>query len=296
MRSGLTISSVLHGTILLWAIVSFTTTPFDTGDPPPAVDIVSDLDFSRLTAGTKNAPTLDTPKPLVEKVGEAKPDPEVTAKVTEKKEVIAPTESTPPPPQKTESKPEKKEPEKTDPIAEALKKEDTKKKEEKKEEEKKVAESKPVPMPPKRPTQPKFDPAKVAALLDKRDSQRQAVTGAEINRTASLGFANASAPELSQSELDALRAQIEACWNFPAGVVDAKQLIVKVQLQLNRDGSVLAEPVVTNRSGHPQFQLAVEAATRAIRRCQPYRLPIAKYEAWRDVEVTFDPKKMFFGG
>ena len=101
---------------------------------------------------------------------------------------------------------------------------------------------------------------------------------------------------MSQSEIDALRAQIQACWNPPAGVVDAKQLIVRVQLLLNRDGSVQAEPVVTNRSSHPQFQLAAESATRAIRRCQPYKMPIAKYDVWRDVEVTFDPRDMFFRG
>ena len=75
---------------------------------------------------------------------------------------------------------------KPDPIAEALKKDDAKKPPEKKVEEKK-AEAKPTP--PKKPAKEyKFDPKQIAALLDKRDPQRQAATGAELNATASLGL------------------------------------------------------------------------------------------------------------
>jgi colicin import membrane protein len=41
--------------------------------------------------------------------------------------------------------------------------------------------------------------------------------------------------------------------------------------------------------------VAAESARRAILRCQPYRLPIAKYDVWKDVEVNFDPRDMFRG-
>lgn len=50
-----------------------------------------------------------------------------------------------------------------------------------------------------------------------------------------------------------------------------------------------------NRGSHPIFRIAAESAMRAIRRCQPYHLPLSKYEVWRDVEVTFDPRDMFRG-
>jgi colicin import membrane protein len=52
---------------------------------------------------------------------------------------------------------------------------------------------------------------------------------------------------------------------------------------------------VTNRGSSPLFQIAVESARGAVLKCQPYRLPAAKYEAWSDVEVKFDPKEMFRG-
>jgi colicin import membrane protein len=132
------------------------------------------------------------------------------------------------------------------------------------------------------------------ALLDKRDQRRQATAGEVINSTPALGTQTGRAASLSQSEIDALRAQIQACWNPPAGAVDGKDLIVKVRLMLNQDGTLSGEPSVVNR-GDGAFQIAAESAMRAIRRCQPYKLPIAKYEVWKDVEVTFDPRDMYRG-
>ena len=84
-------------------------------------------------------------------------------------------------------------------------------------------------------------------------------------------------------------------WNPPPGALDARELIVQIRLQLNQDGSVSTEPQVLNRGNHPQFQVAAESAKRAIRRCAPYKMPIAKYEVWRDVEVNFDPRDMYRG-
>jgi colicin import membrane protein len=229
-------------------------------------------------------------KPPEAKPPEAKP-PE--AKPPEAKPPAPkPAESKPaaPPPAASEAKPDlrKSEP---DPIAEALKREEAKKKEEAKklEEAKRREEA-------KKREERKFDLAKIeTALLDKRAPQRQAVTGSLVNPTPSLGAPAGNALALSQSEIDALRAQLMTCWNPPVGVADAKDLIVIVRFALNRDGSVSGEPTVVNRDANALFQVAAESATRAIRRCQPFRLPAAKYEAWRDVEVKFDPNDMFRG-
>jgi colicin import membrane protein len=310
MRTGLTISSAAHASLLLWAVLTFSVNPLESSqsDSVP-VDIISTTEFTQMTQGSKTAKKAETPKPLVEKVAEKKPAPEPTPKVAEKKEIEATkNEPTPPvpeakpepkpeppkPQQKAEAKPDPKPEPKTDPIAEALKKDESKKKDEEK---KQTAEAQ-VPTPPKKPVQkpqPKFDPSKISALLDKRDPQRHAATGDTLNRTASLGVPTGSAATLSQSEIDALRAQIQACWNPPPGTLDARELIVQVRLQLNRDGTVSADPQVLNRGSHPQFQVAAEAARRAIRRCAPYKMPIAKYDIWQDVEVTFDPREMYRG-
>ncbi|MEZ5788284.1 MAG: cell envelope biogenesis protein TolA [Xanthobacteraceae bacterium] len=299
-RVALIVSASLHAAVLLWSVVTFTINPFETGQVEALpVDIISDADFTKITAGVKTAPKAETPKPLVEKVDKAQPTDEVTPNVTEKQEIktasampVPIPEMRPPRPKPEKAKAEPK-PE-PDPIAEALKKEEKKRKaeEKKREEEKRKEEARK--QEEKRKEQV-FDPNRIAALLDKRKPQRHAAVGDTLNNTASLGLPTGRAATLTQTEIDALRAQIQACWNPPAGTLDAKDLIVVVRLQLREDGSLSADPALMNRGSHPIFRIAAESAMRAIRRCQPYKLPLAKYQVWRDVEVTFDPRDMFRG-
>jgi outer membrane biosynthesis protein TonB len=313
MKAGWTISAVGHAAVLAWGLVTFATKPLSA--PPPefiTTDIISATDFSQLTQGVKTAPKAETPKPLVEKVADAKPVEEVRAKVADNKPEITATADKiePPKPEPEKKKPEPKpptpaaknepkqafakEPEpKVDPIAEALKKDTTKP-------DPKTQQKAETPLPPKKPEQqkpqPKFDAHRIAALLDKRDPQRHSATGETLSNTPSLGTPTGRAASLSQSEIDALRARIQQCWNPPAGLADARDLIVVVRIRFNQDGSLSAEPTLSNSGSHPTFQIAAESALRAVRRCAPYSfMPIAKYDVWKDVEVTFDPRDMFRG-
>jgi hypothetical protein len=298
MKGGMTISLVGHGVVLVWALVSFArpleTRPLDT----MPVDIISADEFTQMTAGIEKAPPQPEQKPVVEKIAEAKPVEDLNAKVVEKKEVTATTsETTPepkpkqpdpkpaaaPPEPKTETKAaDKKEPEqKIDPIAEALKKDEAKKPE-------KTAEAKPQPVKKPEPQPPKFDPRKVAALLDKRDPTRLAAAGGALNTTASLGSATGTAAQLSQNEMDALRARIQQCWNLPPGN-DAASVVVDVRMQLRRDGSLAVSPTVLSANNSPMGRVVAESATRAIQMCAPYNfLPTAKYELWKDIIIGFD--------
>lgn len=303
MRIPLAVSVSIHAAVLAWGLISFGAKPLETtpGDSLP-IDIISDTDFSQLTAGVKNAQKVVKPAPLVEKIDKPNPVDDSTAKVTPKQEIKTASAMPMPVPEVKPPEP-KQEPEKAkapepDPIAEALKKEEAKRKQEekKREEQKRKEEAKKREEERKKKEQEQaFDPNKIAALLDKRSPQRLAAAGATLNSTPSLGLPSGSAATLSQSEIDALRAQIQACWNPPAGVVDAKELIVRIRLQLREDGSLSANPTLLNHGSNSLFQIAAESAMRAIKRCQPYKLPIAKYSIWRDVEVTFDPREMFRG-
>ena len=295
MRTGLTISTVVHAIVLLWGLITFAAKPFEAAatDSVP-VDIISANDFSQMVAGSRTAPKADTPKPLVEKIGETKPVEHPASKVSDKPEILPTAEKESPPEPKTEAK---KEPErkqtaaKADPIAEALKKDEAKP-EPKKEEAK-------IPVPPHRPDpprpQPKFDPNRIAALLDKRDPQRQAALGGALNPSPALGLPKGNAMTLSQSEIDSLRAQIKRCWNPPAGAADARDMHVEFNVKLRIDGALAAEPVLIERSTAPYFQAFAESALRAVQRCQPYSLPAAKYEVWRDLDLNFRLDEMFGG-
>jgi outer membrane biosynthesis protein TonB len=296
MRNGLTISAVAHAMVLLWSVITFAPRSFEAAatDSLP-VDIISATEFSQMVAGSRTAPKAAAPKPLVDKVGETKLADNPAAKVAEKPEIIPTAEKQQPPP---ESKPEpkreaehKQTPPKVDPIAEALKKEEAKP-EPKKEEAK-------VPTPPRRPDpskpQPKFDAVRIAALLDKRDPQREVSLGEIINHTPTLGSPKGTAPTLSQSEIDALRAQIRRCWNPPAGAADAQNLRVEMNVKLRLDGSLAAQPVLLERGASPYFQVFAESALRAVERCQPYSLPAAKYEVWKDIDLGFRLDDMYGG-
>ena len=294
MRTAYTISAVGHAAVLLWSVwsLSATSLPMSSTEGLP-VDLVTASDFSKIAAGSKDAPKAETPKPLVEKVAEAKPVEDPTAKVVEKKEVKAAREPPPAPEAKpSESEPEKKQAEtKPDPIADALAKDEAKKPEPKK------ADVKP-PTPPKKPAPPtpKFDPKQVAALLDKRDSTRLAAAGETLNSAPSLGLSNGAAAQLSLSELEALRARLAQLWTVPAGAKDPQELVVLVRIKLNRDGKLAAPPVVLSSGTSPLFMAARDSAIRALFRGQPYdMLKPEHYEQWKDVEITFDPRDMIRG-
>jgi colicin import membrane protein len=326
LKSGVTVSTIAHAAVLLWALVSFAAKPFEVAPAESMpVDIISSTEFSQLVAGSKTAPKKEAPKPLVEKIADPKPVDNVAAKVSDKPEIVtastaaaAPPEAKLPEPkakpqeskreaakQPEAKEPEKKEPEKIDPVAEALKKDE--RKEPKKET--KQEEAKPVPTPPRKPEpkpqvaekppqqeQSKFNANQIAALLDKREPRRLAAAGDTLNTAPSLGARTTNAPTLSQSEIDALRARIQECWNPPAGAADARDLAVLVRIQFNQDGSLAGEPRLITRVSAGYQQIAAESAIRAVRRCAPYTfMPAAKYESWKDVEVNFDPRDLFRG-
>jgi len=277
-RSATAISGGLHAAVLLWALVSFSghrleATPVDS----LPIDLVSEKDFSQMTQGIKKAPKLETPKPLVEKVAEAKPVDEPAPKVTPKAEVKATAEKTPEPtPQPN-----------PDPIAEKIKKI----------EDHKEAKEQTHPLPPKRPVheQPKFDADKIAALLDKRDPQRNAATGAMLS-SPSLGTARGNAAQLSQSELDALRQRLMSLWNPPVGIQNPEEFVIRIRIQLGRDGRLSAPPTVLTSGNGTLFNSARDSAVRAVFQGQPFSmLKPEHYDTWKDIEVTFDPRDMFRG-
>lgn len=284
MKTASVISTSLHAAVLLWAVVSFTGKTFEvTPAESLPVDLVSEKDFSEMIKGAKEAPKAEMPKPLVEKKDEPKPAETPAPKLTEKKEIKATAEKTPEP----EPLP------KPDPIAEKLKKLDEKKQE---------AKTEPQPLPPKRPErkQPKFDADKIAVLLDKRDPQRNAATGAELNSTLSLGAPSGKASRLSQSETDALRRRLMALWNPPVGAQDADSAQITIHIRFKRDGTLEIGPQVLTSGSGARFNAMRDSAVRAVLVGQPYTMLRPEHYddrdgafGWKELEFTFDTKDMF---
>ena len=286
LGTGGTVSTVAHVLILGSTLVWFSAAPLKVSEEDSIpIDIISDTQLSKLTAGIKTAPKAETPKPMADKVGEAKQPQDQAAKVADNKPEVrtASKEATPPPePPKPKTAEAKKPEPKTDEIAEALKKA-----------EKKPAPPKPQPQPKKPDPNLEAKIESKLALLDKRESQRQTITNTMVS-PASLGTATPNSQFLMQSWMGALRARVESFWDIPAGSLDVADMVVQVRVRFNRDGSLKGEPVVLNDSSNPAFRVAAEASLRALRRGAPYSfLPASQYETWNDVELDFRPQDMF---
>jgi len=282
--------------VLTWGVLTFAARPLPVHSQEVTVDIVSASDFSQLTAGSQNAPKVEKAMPLVDKVGERTPPPKDPNARVATKEVNAATDVPPPTPAPqppAPAQPKQQSEPKRDLIADAIKKDDAKKGEQKQ------ADAK-VPTPPKRPpqphAQPKFDPREMQALLDKRDPQRKESTGDTLSDSVSLGTPKGSARQLTQSELDALRARLAQLWNPPAGAQNPEELVVAVRMRLKPDGTLAAPPMVTTSGQSALFMAARDSAIRAVFRGQPFdMLRPETYELWKDIEVTFDPRDMIRG-
>ena len=282
MKTASAISTGLHVLVLGWTLVSFSGETFQvTPAESLPVDLVSEKEFSQLTKGIKQAPKpIEQPKPLVEKLAEQPPKPieDIKPKISEKKEVALNKEMAPAP-----------EPLPTpDPIADKLKKQDEPKQE---------AKVQPQPLPPRKPLlpkPPKFDADKIAALLDKRDPTRNAATGTELNSTPSLGVPSGAAAQLSQSELEALRARLYALWNPPVGAQDANNFQIVIRIRFKRDGTLAAGPQVMTSGSGAAFNALRDSAARAVLVGQPYTmLKPEHYEIWKEIDFVFDTSQMF---
>ena len=143
-----------------------------------------------------------------------------------------------------------------------------------------------------------FDPSNIAALIDK-SKEDLAETTKTTNKITQSQDRNAEPRGLSLSEEDALKAQIFGCWSIPLGLPYNKNLLVRIKLQLKPDGTVIKSEILDharmNKPGQGFYKVLAESALRAIRLCQPLRVPTTGYERWKDLQLNFDAREMLEG-
>ena len=244
-------------------------TTLDTNDALLPVEIVTVEEFTRLTRDKPKKEILEQQpapaKPAPSAAREAAPPPPASAEVMPLPD--PPREK--PPVDNTAAEPVEKVPAESSPVRQMR------------------PAARPAPPMPK----PVLDVSQIRALLNKTPD------------TPSLAEPEADAGEVSENirltlnEIDTFRAQMRRCWNPPSGARNAEDLIVQVRVSLASNGMISAGPKVMNRAqlGDPFFRAAAESVLRAIRRCQPFKMPPEKYAAWRDIELKFDPGKMLGG-
>jgi hypothetical protein len=143
-----------------------------------------------------------------------------------------------------------------------------------------------------------FDPNNIAALIDKSkiDSADVVKKTDEITQDQDKNIKNTG---LTLSEEDALKAQIFGCWSIPLGLPYNENLLVRIKLKLEPDGSVVKTEILDharmNKPGQGFYKVLAESALRAVKLCQPLRVPSTGYERWKDLQLNFDAREMLEG-
>jgi colicin import membrane protein len=294
MRPGLTISVVAHAVALGLSLVALSAQPMDAPQVTSLpVSFISDKDFSQLTQGVKNAPKpeIKDPKPLADKIDVPKPVEQTADKVgkqdikTETAAAKQQPQPDPKPPDKSQTKPPPDY--KPDQIAQLLKKDANK--------QPPKPDPKPAPDKPQKDA-PKFNADQVAQLLDHREPQRQVAAAEAVNPNVNLGSATGTAAQLSQSEIEALRARISSCWSPPPGVDAKSKVYIVLDVTFKPDASMAREPAVVEGSASALGPALAESAKRALLLCQPFTmLKPEHYDQWKDLQLKFDPQELLGG-
>ena len=104
---------------------------------------------------------------------------------------------------------------------------------------------------------------------------------------------------LTLNEEDALKAQIFGCWSIPLGLPYNEDLLVRIKLNLKPDGTIINSEILDharmNKPGQGFYKVLAESALRAIRLCQPLRVPTTGYERWKEIQLNFDAREMLQG-
>ena len=143
-----------------------------------------------------------------------------------------------------------------------------------------------------------FDPNQIAALIDKSKVET-AETMRKSDKITQSQDKNSITSGLTLSEEDALKAQIFGCWSIPLGLPYNEDLMVRIKLKLKSDGTVITSEILDhvrmNTPGQGFYKVLAESALRAVRLCQPLRVPTTGYERWKDLQLNFDANEMLKG-
>ena len=269
MNRSVIISSVLHAVFILLTAMSL---PFLTKKPIDLPPIVS-IELIQITDKT-NIPFAPKAKKIIEEI-KKKEEKLVSEQAPPKKIKKIKPESVPMPDNLVKNEKELKEDKQNPEVIE--------------DEVKQVSEFEKDEL---------FDPNNIAALIDK-SKEETAETIKKNDKVTQDQKRNVENVGLSLSEEDALKAQIFGCWSIPLGLPYNENLLVRIKLQLKRDGTVAKSEIIDharmNKPGQGFYKVLAESALRAVKLCQPLRVPTTGYERWKELQLNFDAREMLEG-
>ena len=299
MRKPTLVSIGLHVAVFLALIIGipFLKPPMEIAQPIP-IDVMDVGDITTTThqgEGNQAKPKEIAPPPKAEpKEQKELPKPDV------KPEPPKPAPKPEPVPEKTKPPEE----DKTNATIPEKKKKPEKPKEDKPPEKvKEPVKEKPQDKPSEKKDDTKQDFDQLLKnLTPAKDDNKPApdsTTSPDAKPNSSTGSKGIVSDKLTISQEDALRRQIEQCWNIPTGGRDVENMIVDVKIDVNPDRTVKNVILIdqARANSDPFFRSLAESAMRAVRqaRCSPLELPPDQYETWKTITFRFNPKEMLGG-
>ncbi len=139
-----------------------------------------------------------------------------------------------------------------------------------------------------------IDAESIKALINESITQGEEIL--KSNNDNSEDNKNSNNSVLTLSEEDVLKAQIFGCWSIPLGLPHNENLLVRIKLKLKPDGTILKAEILDherlNMPGQGYYKVLAESALRAIRLCEPLKVPSDGYERWKELILNFDAREM----
>lgn len=269
MRFGVLASLLFHTGLLGLAFLSLPESlrPDVAPEPFVPIELIADAEFADQTSVPAQSKDPE-PDPIEEP---DLPEPELAREPTPEPETSEPDpEPIPEPDPEPQPEPEKPDPEPKKPE-------------------------------PEKPKSDDLDLDSLDALLDKEREKKpvasstpsQTTEESDVDRPA-IGLGD----RLSASDEAKIQAALLSCWTPPIGAPEPEKLIVEVEFELNRDGTLAGTPRVKNAlqinlSGNRFWKVAEREAVNAVIKCQPFNyLAGDRYDQWREMEFNFDPGEM----
>ena len=300
---GLAGSTTLHGALLALILLGFASAPRFADSPESIpVETVTLSELNQIANGEKEAQPAPQPAPTPPTPPEAPPD----LRATEEAAPTPPPKPEPPPPNPAPTPPPKAEatppprPEPASPPKLAL------------EDAPMLPPQRPkiVDTPPERPKEPQpekpkqtraYDPNAIAKLIGQTRPSTPAVAPtltASAATTMPQGLPHHDAPRMSLSLASALDAWLTEsylnCWTPPPAMPEGDTYVAQIKVIFNPDGSLSGRPVLLNPPTDPAWRAHAESAMRAVRKCDPLKVP-AQYapyfDQWKVETIHFDPRE-----
>jgi hypothetical protein len=102
-------------------------------------------------------------------------------------------------------------------------------------------------------------------------------------------------PRATAQVLASAAAQVRRCYRAPRVASAGKQIVTRLRIRLNQDGTLVGLPSVVSQShvtpdNQPFAGRMAEAAILATIRCAPLRLPPEDYQiVWQEFDLSFSP-------